>query len=196
MGFTTHANICCSKQLEAEASHGRGEALPLCNSHLALLFSLRQPASIIQHVQWNLLLSCRTGRMGPIARTSGSTGSSVGGLEEYRPVVNSLPELTHFLLGQERACQGLLDVLQDDVPGHGLPQVVNLCGQTGSGMFALPLHCPGAALGLCTSYDDVDHSLLLPTPCLPWTWQPCLPWTWQRLAHDCSLLLQGRSAWQ
>ena len=49
-------------------------------------------------------------------------------------MVNTLPELTQFLLGQERACQGLLDVLQEDLPGKGLPQVISLCGQTGSGM--------------------------------------------------------------
>ena len=81
---------------------------------------------------------CRTA-----SRAGRTTGSSAGALEEYRPVVNTLPELTQFLLGQERACQGLLDVLQEDVPGQGLPQVISLCGQTGSGtLFVLYEYCP------------------------------------------------------
>ena len=73
--------------------------------------------------------------MGSGARSSGSTLSAVA--EEYRPVVNTLPEVTQLLLGQERHCQGLLDVLQPD-QGQGAPQVVSLCGAPGAGM--LPSH--------------------------------------------------------
>ena len=53
-------------------------------------------------------------------------------MEEYKPVVNTLPEVTQLLLGQERHCQGLLDVLQPD-QSQG-PQVVSLCGAPGAGM--------------------------------------------------------------
>ncbi len=73
--------------------------------------------------------------MGSGARSTGSTLSAVA--EEYRPVVNTLPEVTQLLLGQERHCQGLLDVLQPD-QGQGAPQVVSLCGAPGAGM--LPSH--------------------------------------------------------
>ena len=66
--------------------------------------------------------------MGSGARSTASTVS----VEEYRPVVNTLPEVTQLLLGQERHCQGLLDVLQPD-QGQGVPQVVSLCGAPGAG---------------------------------------------------------------
>jgi len=66
--------------------------------------------------------------MGSGARSTGSTVS----VEECRPVVNTLPEVSQLLLGQERHCQGLLDVLQTD-QGQGLPQVVSLCGAPGAG---------------------------------------------------------------
>ena len=52
-------------------------------------------------------------------------------MEEYRPVVNTLPEVTQLLLGQERHCQGLLDVLQPDQTQG--PQVVSVCGAPGAG---------------------------------------------------------------
>ena len=61
---------------------------------------------------------------------SRSTASSVA-IEEYKPVVNTLPEVTQLLLGQERHCQGLLDVLQPDQTQG--PQVVSLCGAPGAG---------------------------------------------------------------
>ena len=94
--------------------------------------------------------------MGSGARSSGSTLSAVA--EEYRPVVNTLPEVTQLLLGQERHCQGLLDVLQPD-QGQGAPQVVSLCGAPGAGM--LPSHhllicCPHTMLNYPGSY----HALI------------------------------------
>ena len=97
---------------------------------------------------------CRTA-----SRAGRTTGSSAGALEEYRPVVNTLPELTQFLLGQERACQGLLDVLQEDVPGQGLPQVISLCGQTGSGTLFLLDQC------CATIYVKLHHVLSGQTGC-------------------------------
>ena len=53
-------------------------------------------------------------------------------MEEYRPVVNTLPEVAQLLLGQERHCQGLLDVLQPDQTQG--PQVVSVCGAPGAGV--------------------------------------------------------------
>ena len=46
-------------------------------------------------------------------------------------MVNTLPEVTQLLLGQERHCQGLLDVLQPDQTQG--PQVVSVCGAPGAG---------------------------------------------------------------
>lgn len=57
-------------------------------------------------------------------------------MEEYRPVVNTLPEVTQLLLGQERHCQGLLDVLQPDQTQG--PQVVSVCGAPGAGTHLCP----------------------------------------------------------
>ena len=100
---------------------------------------------------------CRSAsRMGSGARSTGSTLSAVA--EEYRPVVNTLPEVAQLLLGQERHCQGLLDVLQPD-QGQGAPQVVSLCGAPGAGM--LPSHhllicCPHTMLNYPGSY----HALI------------------------------------
>ena len=100
--------------------------------------------------------------MGSGARSTGSTLSAVA--EEYRPVVNTLPEVTQLLLGQERHCQDLLDVLQPD-QGQGVPQVVSLCGAPGAGM--LPSHhaliccqliCPLLNVSEADSYADVRGS--------------------------------------
>lgn len=67
--------------------------------------------------------------MGSGSRSTGSTAASA--MEEYRPVVNTLPEVAQLLLGQERHCQGLLDVLQPDQTQG--PQVVSVCGAPGAG---------------------------------------------------------------
>lgn len=67
--------------------------------------------------------------MGSGARSTGS--AAVAAMEEYRPVVNTLPEVAQLLLGQERHCQGLLDVLQPDQTQG--PQVVSVCGAPGAG---------------------------------------------------------------
>ena len=48
-------------------------------------------------------------------------------------MVNTLPEVTQLLLGQERHCQGLLDVLQPDQTQG--PQVVSVCGAPGAGTY-------------------------------------------------------------
>lgn len=109
--------------------------------------------------------------MGSGARTTGSTLSAVA--EEYRPVVNTLPEVTQLLLGQERHCQDLLDVLQPD-QGQGVPQVVSLCGAPGAGMLPFTprfdmlsshhaliccqLICPLLNVSEADSYADVRGS--------------------------------------
>ena len=77
---------------------------------------------------------CRSaGRMGSGSRSTGSTAAAA--MEEYRPVVNTLPEVAQLLLGQERHCQGLLDVLQPDQTQG--PQVVSVCGAPGAGAHLL-----------------------------------------------------------
>ena len=113
-----------------------------CKSDTAdLIIENLQPELVlfttIPHCQADCALHvCRSaGRLGSGSRSTASSG----GMEEYRPVVNTLPEVTQLLLGQERHCQGLLDVLQPD-QSQG-PQVVSLCGAPGAGLLLPTLLC-------------------------------------------------------
>ncbi|KAL0028676.1 hypothetical protein WJX79_009990 [Trebouxia sp. C0005] len=118
-----------------QAAISRGN--PNLVTPVELEFSLPRNINLAQQCQILLnwensykTLSRSAGRMGSGPRSTGSTLSAVA--EEYRPVVNTLPEVTQLLLGQERHCQGLLDALQPD-QGQGVPQVVSLCGAPGAG---------------------------------------------------------------
>ena len=81
-------------------------------------------------------------------------------MEEYRPVVNTLPEVAQLLLGQERHCQGLLDVLQPEQTQG--PQVVSVCGAPGAGASMSQDHNPNWHCSLDSALQTTNLSVCAP----------------------------------
>ena len=82
-------------------------------------------------------------------------------MEEYRPVVNTLPEVAQLLLGQERHCQGLLDVLQPDQTQG--PQVISVCGAPGAGASMSQDHKSNCGCALDGTLQTTHESVFAPT---------------------------------